>query len=859
MSRASLLLFTLALGACADKDDDDTTPSESAVPEVDKDGDGSPSLEDCDDDDASRAPGLAETCDGLDNNCDDEVDEGLGSVWYADADADGFGDDNNNTTACEAPLGTTAQGGDCDDGDATVYPEAAERCEGIDNDCDGAIDEDVKTSWFKDADDDGHGDAASPLESCDPPAGYASSSDDCDDTRAEVSPSGAEICDSLDNNCDGSIDEGVTTSFYLDADSDGYGDPSGTTAACSLPAGYAATSTDCDDGASNVNPGADELCDGLDNNCDSDVDEDSAIDAPTWYSDDDNDRFGSTTSTKTQCTQPSGYISVGGDCDDSTALTYPGAAEYCDGVDTDCDGTMDEGDAIDADVYYRDVDGDGYGDSGDTTHSCSLPSGYVSDSADCDDGAATVYPGSTATETPYDGIDQDCDGEDICTDLNCDGLPDIVLAQNYTGSSYFGSLYLYMNQGGGSFSSANVTTLSSIGSYGWDVADLDRDGYQDVVIANYIDGSTTALNSMVYWGSAAGYSASDSTALPTIGAATVLIEDLDLDGWDDLTFVSYHNFTKASYKVNSIIYYGSATGFSASRTTSLSTPGGWEGLVEDLDSDGYPDLIFCNHFSGSSYSTDSYIYWGSASGYSSADRTSLPTMGCYDVDTADFNADGYPDIAFAQLYGTSPTSLSYVYYGSATGYSTANHISLTTYGSLEVDVGDFDGDGYEDVVFGGYHTGIWSRVSYSMFYYGSALGLSSSDYDQLNTNGARRMEAEDLDRDGYTDFVVAQYYDGYSHSTTSYVYYGSATGMSSTNRDSLATPIGPASVAVGDLSGDGHPEIVFGGYYVSSWSSTAHSLIFNGSSTGYSSTPSVNSLADGGILGRPVLVGNTSW
>ncbi|MCK6524165.1 FG-GAP-like repeat-containing protein [Myxococcota bacterium] len=859
MSRTPLLLLTLTLGACAGKDDD-TTPTESAIPEIDEDGDGSPASEDCDDSDVTRAPGLTETCDGVDNNCDDAVDEGLGSLWYADGDADGFGDDANSTTACEAPTGFVAQGGDCDDSDDTVYPDAAERCEGVDNDCDGAIDEDVQTSWFRDADDDGHGDATGALTSCDPPAGYAASSDDCDDTRADVSPSATEVCDAADNNCDGSIDEGVTTTYYLDADSDGYGDPDYITAACSLPAGYAATATDCDDNTSSANPGATEYCDGLDNNCDAKVDEDSAADAPTWYIDYDKDNYGSTAYTKTQCSQPSGYTALSTDCDDTTAKTYPGAAEYCDGVDTDCDGTKDEGDALDADVYYRDADSDTYGDPGSTTTSCSLPSGYVTDSSDCEDGAATAYPGSTATETPKDGIDQDCDGEDLCTDLNCDGLPDVVLAQQYTGSKHSGSLYLYMNQGSGKFSSSKVTTLASSGSYGYDVADLDQDGYQDVIIANYYDGSTTSLNSMVYWGSAAGYSTADSTALPTIGAVRVLVHDLNLDGWDDLTFVSHYNSSSSSYSVNSIIYFGSASGFSTSRTTSLSTPGGWEGMVEDLDNDGYPDLIFCDYYSGSSYSTNSYIYWGSSGGYSSSDRTSLPTLGCYDVDTADFNADGYTDLAFAHHYdGSAYSTSSYVYYGSASGYSTAYRSSLTTYGSLEVAIGDFDGDSFEDVAFGGYHTGSWSSTAYTMIYYGSSLGLSSSVYDQLSTNGAHSVEAEDLDDDGYSDLVVPHYYNGSSHSTTSYVYYGSATGMSSSNRESMTTPVGPISVAIGDLNGDGLPDLTFSGYYSGSWSSTAYSLIFNGSASGYSSSPSVNSLADRGVWAAPVLVGNTAW
>jgi hypothetical protein len=234
------------------------------------------------------------------------------------------------------------------------------------------------------------------------------------------------------------------------------------------------------------------------------VDEDGAIDAPTWYIDYDKDNYGSTAYTKTQCSQPSGYTSLSTDCDDTTAKTYPGAAEYCDGVDTDCDGTKDEGDALDADLYYKDADGDTYGDPGSTTTSCSLPTGYVTDSSDCEDGAATAYPGSTATETPKDGIDQDCDGADLCTDLNCDGLPDLVLAAHRTATVSTASLYLYMNQGSGKFSSAKLTTLISYSSYGYDVADLDQDGYQDVVIANYYDDSSYSINSMVYWGSAAG-------------------------------------------------------------------------------------------------------------------------------------------------------------------------------------------------------------------------------------------------------------------------------------------------------------------------------------------------------------------
>jgi hypothetical protein len=119
----------------------------------------------------------------------------------------------------------------------------------------------------------------------------------------------------------------------------------------------------------------------------------------------------------------------------------------------------------------------------------------------------------------------------------------------------------------------------------------------------------------------------------------VLIEDLNLDGWDDLTFVSHYNGSNHTTEQHHLLrqrhgllvephddpLHAQAPGRAWSRISTV---------------DGYPDLIFCNYYSGTSYSTNSYIYWGSSGGYSSADRTSLPTLGCYDVDTADFNADG---------------------------------------------------------------------------------------------------------------------------------------------------------------------------------------------------------------------------
>ena len=181
---------------------------------------------------------------------------------------------------------------------------------------------------------------------------------DCDDSNAQVYPGAFEIEDGLDNNCDGTIDEGVTTTYYADTDGDGFGDAADTVEACAAPTGYVADSADCDDTNATVYPGAPEICDGLDNNCDGNI--------PADEIDDDGD----------------GYSECEGDCDDGNAAINPDATEVCDGIDNNCDGTIDEGVTT---AFYADADGDGFGDASDTVEDCTAPTGYVTDNTDCDD------------------------------------------------------------------------------------------------------------------------------------------------------------------------------------------------------------------------------------------------------------------------------------------------------------------------------------------------------------------------------------------------------------------------------------------------------------------------------------------
>ncbi len=248
--------------------------------------------------------GGAERCNGLDDDCDTLVDEGVG--FFPDEDGDGFGDDAG--VHCAQGADDATIGGDCDDGAATAHPGATELCDGLDNDCDGGVDEGA--TWYPDADGDGYGD--SDLASCERLATEVGG--DCDDADPARHPGASELCNGLDDDCEGTVDG--DTRLWPDADGDGYGgEPSVVVAACIE--GHSAQEGDCDDADAAAFPGAVETCEDLtDRNCDGSVGGDDA------------DR--------------DGYPACE-DCDDQAWFVFPGATEICDdGIDEDCDTLIDE-------------------------------------------------------------------------------------------------------------------------------------------------------------------------------------------------------------------------------------------------------------------------------------------------------------------------------------------------------------------------------------------------------------------------------------------------------------------------------------------------------------------------------------
>ncbi len=419
--------------------------------------------------------------------------------------------------------------------------------------------------------------------------------------------------------------------------------------------------------------------------------------------------------------------------------------------------------------------------------------GCGEDGAPGDDDATPSGDDDTTAATDDDDSTPSDDDDDTtpCLTLNCDPFPDLVFSSFHDGVQGDIDSHVYFG-GVEGFSAANQVALPTWNATWNAVADLDVDGYADVVFANHHAGENHATGSYVYWGGPDGLSTAHRSALETVGAKGITAADLDGDGWPEV--VVSNGFDGTTHQVDSYVYWGSSEGFSPDRRDELPTSGAAGNAAADLDGDGYADLVFASHHDDYTPNTDSFVYWGGADGYDEAARTGLPTSMAIGVSVADLDADGFPDLVFSNNRDGETYNIdSVIYWGGPGGYSADDATALPTHGAIGNAVADLDGDGHLDITFANHHDDVTNEVA-SVIYWGSAAGFDVERYTELPTLSARGVIAADLDLDGRLDLVFGNHCDDSSNAVDSVVYWGTAHGFGEHAVDRLPT-MGAVGVA----------------------------------------------------------------
>ncbi len=323
----------------------------------------------------------------------------------------------------------------------------------------------------------------------------------------------------------------------------------------------------------------------------------------------------------------------------------------------------------------------------------------------------------------------------------------------------------------------------------------------------------------------------------TYGASAFDVSDVNDDGLPDATF-AVQRTSGTNYETKSPMFINTATGWPKAPLRTFPTVGAVDVLLEDLNDDGYGDVVFAQQFDGVTYRINSTLFWGSSAGWNATPDLNFTTVGASAVEAADFDGDGRLDLVFA-CYKDVSTSTSSMVFLQGTGFDgTSPSFLLPTRGATAVDVADLNGDTLLDVVFANSFTGGLTEFD-SWIYWGKTGGGFETTPSDLPTVGAMDVKIADLDGDGALDIVFANGIDNSeSVEVDSYVYLNDGSGGFGPSPDALVPTVGAEAVAVGDLDGSGHLDLVFACRYNGSSFSTP-SMVYLGDNDGWMLEPDI--------------------